>query len=261
MRGSDMRTGELFSYVDLEERVPRNHPLRLIRRVVNEVLSTLDRAFAQLYATEGRPSIAPERLLRALLLQAFYTIRSERQLMEQLHYNLLYRWFVGLGVDDPVWVPTVFTKNRDRLLEADVARKFLAELLGHKEVRVLLSDEHFSVDGTLIEAWASQKSFQKKDSGRSGDDGDGGNASCDFHGERRRNQTHESKTDPDARLYKKGKGREAKLCYAGHVVMENRNGLAIDGQITKATGTAERCRHHGLSRSVAVSASRTGRSA
>ena len=163
MRGSDMRTGELFSYVDLEERVPRNHPLRLIRRVINEVLTTLDREFAGLYAAEGRPSIAPERLLRALLLQAFYTIRSERQLMEQLHYNLLYRWFVGLGVDDPVWVPTVFTKNRDRLLDAEVARKFLAELLGHKEVCALLSDEHFSVDGTQVAAWASMKSFVARD--------------------------------------------------------------------------------------------------
>jgi transposase len=154
MRGSDMRTGELFSYVDIEQRVPSSHPLRLIRGIVNDVLVALDGEFAKLYASEGRPSIAPERLLRALLLQAFYTIRSERQLMEQLDYNLLYRWFVGLGVDDPVWVPTVFTKNRDRLLEADVARKFLAELLAHKEVRALLSDEHFSVDGTQIAAWA-----------------------------------------------------------------------------------------------------------
>ncbi|MGZ3294547.1 MAG: transposase, partial [Xanthobacteraceae bacterium] len=148
MRGSDMRTGELFSYVDLEKRVPAHHPLRLIRRIVNEVLADLDREFAELYAAEGRPSIAPERLLWALLLQAFYTIRSERQLMEQLHYNLLYRWFVGLGVDDPVWVPTVFTRNRNRLLDAELARKFLCELLNHKEVRALLSDEHFSVDGT-----------------------------------------------------------------------------------------------------------------
>ena len=176
MRGSDMRVGELFSYVDLEERVPGNHPLRQIRRIVNEVLSALDRELGKLYASEGRPSIAPERLLRALLLQAFYTIRSERQLMEQLHYNLLYRWFVGLGVDDPVWVPTVFTKNRDRLLAAEVARKFLAELLAHKEVRVLLSDEHFSVDGTQVQAWASMKSFVAKDgsgeppsSGRNGE--------------------------------------------------------------------------------------------
>src|SRR2546425_7299927 len=163
MRGSDLRTGELFSYVDLEQRVPESHPLRLIRRIVNDVLAALDGEFGSLYAAEGRPSIAPERLLRALLLQAFYTIRSERQLMEQLDYNLLYRWFVGLGVDEPVWVPTVFTKNRDRLLEADVARKFLAELMNHEELRGLLSDEHFSVDGTQIAAWASMKSFKAKD--------------------------------------------------------------------------------------------------
>ena len=162
MRGSDMRTGELFSYVDLEKRVPAHHPLRLIRRIVNEVLADLDGEFAELYAAEGRPSIAPERLLRALLLQAFYTIRSERQLIEQLHYNLLYRWFVGLGVDDPVWVPTVFTKNRNRLLDAEVARKFLAELLNHKEVRALLSDEHFSVDGTQIAAWASIRASSRR---------------------------------------------------------------------------------------------------
>jgi transposase len=197
MRGSDMRTGELFSYVDLEERVPRNHPLRLIRRVINEVLTTLDREFAELYAAEGRPSIAPERLLRALLLQAFYTIRSERQLMEQLHYNLLYRWFVGLGVDDPVWVPTVFTKNRDRLLDAEVARKFLAELLGHKEVCALLSDEHFSVDGTQVAAWASMKNFVAKD-GSGEPPSPGRNGERDFHGEQRSNETHVCTTDPEA---------------------------------------------------------------
>ena len=163
MRGTDERTGELFSYVDLEKRVPAKHPLRLVRAVVNEVLAALDSDFSKAYADSGRPSIPPERLLRALLLQAFYTIRSERQLMEQLDYNLLYRWFVGLGVDEPVWVPTVFTKNRDRLLEADVARKFLAELMDHEQLRGLLSDEHFSVDGTQIPAWASMKSFKAKD--------------------------------------------------------------------------------------------------
>src|SRR5215468_72742 len=210
MRGSDQRMGELFSCVDLEERVPKNHPLRLIRRIVNEVLAALDREFAELYAAEGRPSIAPERLLRALLLQAFYTIRSERQLMEQLHYNLLYRWFVGLGVDDPVWVPTVFTKNRDRLLEAEVARKFLAELLAHKEVRALLSDEHFSVDGTQIAAWASMKSFVTKD-GSDEPPSPGRNGERDFHGGQRSNETHASTTDPEAKLSKKGKGKEAKL--------------------------------------------------
>src|SRR5215831_13411689 len=223
MRGSDQRMGELFSYVDLEERVPKNHPLRLIRRIVNEVLAALDREFAELYAAEGRPSIAPERLLRALLLQAFYSIRSERQLMEQLHYNLLYRWFVGLSVDDPVWVPTVFTKNRDRLLEAEVARKFLAELLAHKQVRALLSDDHFSVDGTQVAAWASMKSFVAKD-GSGEPPSPGRNAERDFHGEQRRNETHASTTDPEAKLSKKGKGKEAKLAYAGNVMTENRNG-------------------------------------
>jgi len=212
MRGSDMRTGELFSYVDIEDRVPSNHPLRLIRRIVNDVLAALDGEFGSLYAAEGRPSIAPERLLRALLLQAFYTIRSERQLMEQLHYNLLYRWFVGLGVDDPVWVPTVFTKNRDRLLEADVARKFLRELLAHKEVRALLSDEHFSVDGTQLAAWASMKSFVAKD-GSGEPPSSGRNGERDFHGETRSNATRASTTDPEAKLYKKGKGKEARLSF------------------------------------------------
>ena len=239
MRGSDMRTGELFSYVDLEERVPRNHPLRVIRRIVNEVLAELDGEFEKLYAAEGRPSIAPERLLRALLLQAFYTIRSERQLMEQLHYNLLYRWFVGLGVDDPVWVPTVFTKNRDRLLEAEVARKFLAELLAHKEVRALLSDEHFSVDGTQVAAWASLKSFEAKD-GSDEPPSAGRNGERDFHGERRSNETHASTTDPEAKLYKKGRGKEAKLSYMGHALMENRHGLVVQADASEASGVAER---------------------
>ena len=216
MRGSDERTGELFSYIDIEERVPENHPLRLIRLIVNEVLAALDGEFAKLYAEDGRPSIAPERLLRALLLQAFYTIRSERQLMEQLHYNMLYRWFVGLGVDDPVWVPTVFSKNRDRLLEAEVARKFLSELLSHKEVRALLSDEHFSVDGTQVQAWASMKSFVAKD-GSGEPPSFGRNGERDFHGEKRSNDTHASTTEPEAKLYKKGKGKEAKLSYIGNV--------------------------------------------
>ena len=184
MRGSDERSGELFSYVDLEERVPAKHPLRLIRRIVNEVLVALDSEFTKIYADSGRPSIPPERLLRALLLQAFYTIRSETQLMEQLHYNLLYRWFVGLGADEPVWVPTVFTKNRERLLQAEVAHKFLAELLNHKEVRGLLSDEHFSVDGTQVAAWASMKSFRAKD-GSDEPPSRGRNGERDFHGETR----------------------------------------------------------------------------
>ena len=239
MRGSDERSGELFSYVDLEKRVPAKHPLRPVRSVVNEVLASLDGDFSKAYAEGGRPSIAPERLLRALLLQAFYTIRSERQLMEQLDYNLLYRWFVGLGVDEPVWVPTVFTKNRDRLLEADVARKFLAELMDHKELRGLLSDEHFSVDGTQIAAWASMKSFKAKD-GSSEPPGAGRNGERDFHGEKPSNATHASSTDPEAQLYRKGRGKEAKLSFMGHVLMENRSGLIIATTLTRATGTAER---------------------
>jgi transposase len=239
MRGSDARTGELFSYVDLEERVPAKHPLRVIRRIVNEVLAALDAEFARLYAASGRPSIAPERLLRALLLQAFYTIRSERQLMEQLDYNLLYRWFVGLGVDEAVWVATVFTKNRDRLLGAEVARKFLAELLNHKEVRALLSDEHFSVDGTQIAAWASMKSFSAKD-GSSQPPSQGRNGERDFHGEKRTNETHASTTDPEAKLYKKGKGKEAKLSYIGNAITENRHGLVVETELGEASGTTER---------------------
>jgi transposase len=229
-----MRTGELFSYVEIEQTVPSRHPLRLIRGIVNDVLVALDSEFAKLYASEGRPSIAPERLLRALLLQAFYTIRSERQLTKQLDYNLRYRWFVGLGVDDPVWVPTVFTKNRDRLLEADGARKFLAELLAHKEVRTLLSDEYFSVAGTQIAAWASMKSFVAKD-GSSEPPSTGRNGERDFHGEPRSNGTHASTTDPDARLYKKGKGKEAKLSY-----IENRNGFVVEADLRQVSGTAER---------------------
>jgi len=239
MRGSDTRTGELFSYVDLEDRVPAKHPLRVIRRIVNDVLIALDVEFEKIYAATGRPSIAPERLLRALLLQAFYTIRSETQLMEQLNYNLLYRWFVGLGVDEPVWVPTVFTKNRDRLLEAEVARKFLAELLNHKEVRALLSDEHFSVDGTQIAAWASMKSFQAKD-GSSEPPSPGRNGEHDFHGEKRSNETHASTTDPEAKLYRKGKGKEAKLSFVGNAMTENRHGLVVETELGEASGTIER---------------------
>ena len=239
MRGSDERTGELFSHIDIEERVPPNHPLRLIRRIVNEVLASLDGEFAKLYADDGRPSIAPERLLRALLLQAFYTIRSERQLMEQLHYNLLYRWFVGLGADDPVWVPTVFSNHRDRLLKAEVARKFLAELLTHRQVRALLSDEHFSVDGTQVQAWASMKSFVAKDG--SGDPpSPGRNGERDFHGEKRRNETHASTTEPEAKLHKKGKGKEAKLSYIGNVMTENRNGFVVEAELRRVSGSVER---------------------
>jgi len=239
MRGGDEQAGSLFSYIDIEDRVPAQHPLRLIRRIVNDVLGALDREFAKLYATTGRPSIPPERLLRALLLQAFYSIRSETQLMEQLHYNLLYRWFVGLSADDAVWVPTVFSKNRDRLLEAEMARKFLATLLNHKEVRGLLSDEHFSVDGTQIVAWASMKSFQPKD-GSGTPPSPGRNGERDFHDEKRSNDTHASTTDPEARLYRKGKGKEAKLSYIGNALAENRHGLVVETELAAASGTIER---------------------
>jgi transposase len=230
----------MFSYVSPEQRVPKDHPLRQIRPLCDVALKALSREFDRMYSDIGRPSIAPEKLLRALLLQILYTIRSERLLMEQLDYNLLFRWFVGLNMDDVVWDATVFSKNRDRMLESDIAGLFFQAVVEEAREMDLLSDEHFSVDGTLIEAWASQKSFQKKDSENSGDPTEGGNGAVDFRGEQRTNQTHESKTDPDARLYRKGKGKEAKLCYAGHIVMENRNGLAVDGQVTKATGKAER---------------------
>ncbi len=219
MRGGDADSGSLFSYVDLEQRVPRGHPLRIIRRLVDDALVSLDEVFSSSYSHTGRPSIAPEKLLRALLLQAFYSIRSERQLMEQLDYNLLFRWFVGLGVDEAVWVPTVFSKNRDRLLEGDVALAFLNALLSHEEIRPLLSNEHFSVDGTLIEAWASAKSFRLlEDDGPDDDDDEGGskrNRERKFHSEKRSNATHRSTTDPEARLYKKGRGKEAKLAFMG----------------------------------------------
>jgi transposase len=234
MRGAFADQGGLFSYISPEARVPPNHPLRKIRALVWDVLSELNRSLGRLYASEGRPSIPPEQLLSALLLQVFYGIRSERQLMEQLDYNLLYRWFVGLSPDDPVWDPTTFTKNRDRLQNGEVFKKFMTRLLNHPQVKPLLSDEHFSVDGTLIEAWASQKSFRPKDG--SGDDDDGAN----FHGQKRKNDTHASISDPDSRLYRKAAGREAKLCYMGHATMENRHGLAVAGMVTHATGTAER---------------------
>src|ERR671922_41851 len=305
MRGSDTTTGSLFSYVDVEDRIPARHPLRLIRAVVNEALATLDAEFARLYAAGGRSSIAPEKLLRGSLLQAFFSIRSERQLMEQLDYNLLFRWFVGLGLDDAVWDHSTYSKNRDRLLEADVARKVLKAILAHPKVAPLLSDAHFSVDGTLIQAWASMKSFQPKaseptggadePSGRSGgadpdgeaadgkvareqregetemaDDGQpkttenapqppadsedqartrgaesraekiSRNAEVDFHGQKRSNATHVSTTDPEARLYRKGPGKEARLCFMGHAMAENRHGLVVESTLTEAAGTAER---------------------
>ena len=303
MRGSDAVSGSLFSYVDLEDRVPAKHPLRLIRSIVNEVLLALDADFSAMYAAFGRPSIAPERLLRGSLLQAFYTIRSERQLMEQLDYNLLFRWFVGLGIDDPVWDHSTYSKNRDRLLDADVAKKFLATMLAHPKVAPLLSDDHFTVDGTLIQAWASMKSFVPKSEAPAGGDGPPGgsdpepagaaktkpdpaprnaatnpaqaentgtdaakeqpdtpnteaetmpmttdaaaapksrNAAVDFHGQKRTNATHASTADPEARLYRKGRGKESKLCFIGHAMTENRHGLVVETEMTQATGTAER---------------------
>lgn len=245
MRGEDQQSSNLFSYVDLEARVPKGHPLRLIRIIVNDVLDGMSSDFKAAYSHTGRPGIAPEKLLRALLLQAFYTIRSERQLMEQLNFNLLFRWFVGLGVDDKVWDATVFTKNRDRLLEAEISAKFLNGIIEHKRVSRLLSRDHFSVDGTLIEAWASMKSFQPKeeDGPEDNTDSDGGggrNRDRDFRGQRRKNDTHASTTDPDARLYRKGRGKSAQLCFMGHALMENRHGLAVAATLTHATGTAER---------------------
>lgn len=239
MRGTDERSGSLFSYVDIEARVPAGHPLRRIRVLVNGALATLDQKFETLYSADGRPSIPPERLVRASLLQLFYSIRSERQLMERLDFDLLFRWFVGLGIDDEVWDHSVFSKNRDRLLTTEIAQDFLAALLTEPKVKRLLSHEHFSVDGTLLKAWASLKSFRPKDGGGRPPDG-GRNGERDFRGEKRSNETHESTTDPEARLYRKGNGQESRLCYMGHALMENRNGLAIGGVVTQATGTAER---------------------
>lgn len=270
MRGTDETSGSLFSYVDLEARIPARHPLRTIRQVVNDALASLDAELAVLYTDFGRPSIPPERIIRASLIQILFSIRSERQLMEQMQYNLLFRWFVGLGIDDAVWVPTVFTKNRDRLLTTEMSRKVMAAILAHREVAPLLSDEHFSVDGTLVKAWASMKSFQPKADDTPPDDDPGSppgpdtaieepdqptepettlmprdrrqnrNAEVDFRGEKRSNATHASTTDPDARLYKKSPGTGAMLCFIGHALMENRNGLIVQGDLTQADGHAER---------------------
>jgi transposase len=289
MRGSDAKTGSMFSYVDVEARIPTKHPIRTIRRIVNEVLDGLDAEFAAMYAAIGRPSIAPEKLLRASLLQAFFTVRSERLLMERLDYDLMFRWFVGLGIDDPVWDHSTFSKNRDRLLEADIARKFLKGIIGHPEVAPLLSDEHFTVDGTLVNAWASLKSFVPKDAAGAPPPDDGGkpptsgakpedaaagqpekeatqptsaepskpesaapmqttaetdkksrNEEANFHGQKRSNDTHISTSDPEARLFRKGPGKEARLCYMGHATTENRHGLVVETGFTQATGTAER---------------------
>ena len=240
MRGGDERSGELFSYVDLEKRVRWEHPLRAIRAMVNATLAALEADLAALYAPVGRPSIAPEMLLRAMLLQAFYSIRSERQLMERLEYDLLFRWFVGIGIDEAAWDHSTFSKNRERLLEGDMAAKFLAAVLAEPRVKKLLSTDHFSVDGTLIEAWASMKSFRPKDGSDNPPEGGGRNAEANFHGQKRSNETHASTTDPDARLYRKGPGKEARLSFIGHGLMENRSGLLVDACLTRADGHAER---------------------
>ena len=231
MRGEERVQDEMFSYVSLEKRVPRDHPLRAIRKLCDEVLQELSGELDELYAASGRPSIAPEYVLRGLLLQVFYSVRSERLLVEQIDYNLLFRWFVGLGMDDAVWNHAVFSKNRDRLLNQEVAQRFFSEV--KQLAKRFMSDEHFTVDGTLIQAWAGQKSFRKKDGS---DDGDGSN----FHGQKRKNDTHGSTTDPDARLYRKSYGKESKLSYLGHALVENRNGLIAAAMVTHADGTAER---------------------
>jgi transposase len=242
MRGTDEGSGSLFSYVDLEVQVPMGHPLRAIREIVNGALAVLNADFSALYAPLGRPSIPPEKLLRASLLQAFYSIRSERQLMERLQFDPLFRWFVGLGIDDPIWDHSVFSKNRDRLLEGEIAAKFLGAVLTQPKVKRLLSSDHFSVDGTLVEAWASMKSLRPRDGG-GGDDlpiGGGRNAEVTFRGEKCSNDTHFSTSDPDAMLYRKGLGMEAKLCFIGHALMENRHGLFVDTRLTRVSGHAER---------------------
>ena len=242
MRGDDRICGSFFSYIDLEARVRAEHPLRSIREIANTALAALSGDFEALYSGLGRPSIPPEKLLRAMLLQAFYSVRSERQLMERIEFDLLFRWFVGIGIDDPVWDHSSFSTNRDRLLDGEIAAKFLAAVLSQPRVKRLLSNQHFSVDGTLIEAWASIKSFKPKDPPEHGNDPSGGgrNAPADFRGEKRSNETHRSTTDPDARLYRKGSGMEAKLCFIGHGLMENRSGLIIDARLTRVSGHAER---------------------
>ena len=242
MRGDDEKSGSLFSYIDLEARVRWDHPLRAIREIANAALAALSGDFATLYSGLGRPSIAPEKLLRAMLLQAFYSVRSERQLMERIEFDLLFRWFVGIGIDDSVWDHSSFSKNRDRLLEGEIAAKFLAAVLSQPNIERLLSSDHFSVDGTLIQAWASMKSFKPKELPSDQNDGPrrGRNVSADFRGEKRSNETHRSTTDPDARLYRKGPGMEAILCFIGHGLMENRSGLLVDARLTRVSGHAER---------------------
>jgi transposase len=240
MRGKDEQQLDVFSYVSPEQRVPQDHPLRPLRVMTDEALRDLQPRFNKLYAKTGRPSIAPEKLLRALLMQALYSVRSERLLMEQLDYNLLFRWFVGLNMDDAIWDVTVFTKNRERLLDGDIAEAFFQAVLQQARERRLVSDEHFTVDGTLLEAWASVKSYQRKDAKNAVPPEDPGNATVDFHGEKRSNQTHASKTDPDAKMARKGGGKEAKLSYNGNLLVENRNGLIVNTEVFAANGTAER---------------------
>jgi len=243
MRGENEHQGAMYSYIMPEQRVPADHPLRPMRQMTDEIFKQLSPRFDQLYSRTGRPSIAPERLLRALLLQVLYSVRSERMLMEQLEYNLLFRWFVGLNMDDRVWDATTFTKNRDRLLGGEIAEEFFAAVLELARTKELLSDEHFTVDGTMVEGWASLKSFQPKERPRGGDSDkpdDPGNPTVNFHGQKRSNETHQSTTDSDLRLFKKTKGSEAKLAYQGHVLMEHRNGLVVNAQLTQASGTAER---------------------
>jgi transposase len=239
MRGSDQQQSHVFSYISPEQRVRKDHPLRPIRAMVDEILKQVSPQFQKMYAKVGRPSIPPEQLLRAQLLQMLYSVRSERLLMEEMDYNILFRWFVGLNLDDPVWDATVFTKNRDRLLEAEVAKEFLARVVAQAREKGWTSDEHFTVDGTLLEAWAGAKSFQRKGKDCSPPD-DPGNPTVDFHGEKRSNQTHESKSDPDALLARKSKGKESKLSYSGNLLVENRNGLIVSSLVWEATGTAER---------------------
>jgi transposase len=240
MRGDDCQQADMYSYLSPEQRVRENHPLRKIRTMADEALKSMSERFDRMYARTGRPSIAPEKLLRAQLIQMLYSVRSERLLMEEIDYSMLYRWFVGMNLDEPVWDVTVFTKNRNRLLEGDVAREFLAEVVGQAQAQGLTSDEHFTVDGTLIEAWASLKSFRRKDEKNPPPPEDPGNPTVNFHGEKRSNQTHQSTTDGDALLARKGGGKEAKLSYNGNLLTENRNGLIVNTEVFQANGTAER---------------------
>jgi transposase len=239
MRGGPEDAKQLFSYVDIEDRIAADHPLRAVKGLVEEVLAGLSREFSKLYSHTGRPSIPPEHLLKASLLQAFFTVRSERQLMEQINYNMLYRWFVGLSADAAVWDASVFSKNRERLMQTDVARAFMVRLLNLPQVKGLLSSEHFSVDGTLVDAWASMKSFVPRD-GSGEPPPSGRNGERNFRNEKRSNETHASTTDPDAKLFRKGNGQSSRLCFMGHTLMENRNGLIVDCELTRASGTAER---------------------